>query len=511
MNADEIKKDEVILKELRENFNSPAIQAKLSQIEQKYNLTAKSADFRLLTEKVFAGEEDLDEFVDALIDKLDIDIEQAVDIDDEMYSEVFYDKEDEVLELYEKLNKGRKGGDPSQAENDAAEIDAIKTSLPRLVSGAIDYEKIANQILARLNFSAEDKVLEARFRNLVIAFLKEIRDVIETREILLRPQKIGGLGMNETESDQAIKILKDEALKLAQAKTVGISEKPKSELERMIGGAEKLETKKLETRDANVLKSSTNGELLVTSYQLPVTSDGGAEKSAAVERFRQEIKKAEKKFKAPYLEPEEEIEAPRTLPQNHKAPQIAEQKDAVRDFDLSRKPEAAKPKPLLPVAGATVQSPVRIKIDEIKVARKIEPAVSQAAPKKFTIPRPAILSRPQMEGARQTPRLLGPLEEIESITLTDFRKWSAEPYEAAERLEEKIKILEEESYEKRSLAIKAWRHSPLYWLYVRTGAASMEEKKTMGSIIEDWQAKGLEVLTQKEFEAIADLNRRLSL
>ncbi|HCU47477.1 TPA: hypothetical protein DIC39_00205 [Patescibacteria group bacterium] len=58
-------------------------------------------------------------------------------------------------------------------------------------------------------------------------------------------------------------------------------------------------------------------------------------------------------------------------------------------------------------------------------------------------------------------------------------------------------------------AVRAWQASPVYQLYLTLGRESIEQAKSVDSIIATRQADGQETLTLAEFEAIADLNQKL--
>jgi hypothetical protein len=65
------------------------------------------------------------------------------------------------------------------------------------------------------------------------------------------------------------------------------------------------------------------------------------------------------------------------------------------------------------------------------------------------------------------PTEVGPIEEIRSVTLTDFRRLSHNPTEAAARLKQKFINLQSESILLYLDAWDAWRMSPLYQEYVK--------------------------------------------
>ena len=104
----------------------------------------------------------------------------------------------------------------------------------------------------------------------------------------------------------------------------------------------------------------------------------------------------------------------------------------------------------------------------------------------------------------------GPVEEIKSLKLDEFRRLGASPKEATERILQKIDLLGDESIIKRSEGIKAWHDSEVYRLYLAIGATSMAEKKPIEQVIREYKEAGKPYLAPEEFNEVADLNSKLS-
>jgi hypothetical protein len=83
------------------------------------------------------------------------------------------------------------------------------------------------------------------------------------------------------------------------------------------------------------------------------------------------------------------------------------------------------------------------------------------------------------------PANLGPVDEIRYFTLTDFRRLSANPSEAASRLAQKFTNLRDESYILYMNALEAWRGSPLFNDYIGASASSLNLKKKVAENLAD--------------------------
>ena len=108
------------------------------------------------------------------------------------------------------------------------------------------------------------------------------------------------------------------------------------------------------------------------------------------------------------------------------------------------------------------------------------------------------------------PRLIGPVEELGSLTLADFRNLGDNDAAGSVRkIFSKITLLGQESFVKKAEGIKAWRQSPAYQLYLEQGSESLESGRDIREVARARQSKAQPSLTEAEFNAIIDLNKRL--
>lgn len=155
---------------------------------------------------------------------------------------------------------------------------------------------------------------------------------------------------------------------------------------------------------------------------------------------------------------------------------------------------------------------------EIKptVRQSLKSPVAKAQP--IPIPKPASIvrvvartdeSKPKIEDVKFEPKLIGPIEEIGSMTPIEFRRLGGEPIQAIEKIIQKIDLLEEESFVEKTQAIKAWKNSPINRLYLELGDQSMEEKISIKDVIAKRQQNNQPYLSEEELDAIIELNHRL--
>jgi hypothetical protein len=103
-------------------------------------------------------------------------------------------------------------------------------------------------------------------------------------------------------------------------------------------------------------------------------------------------------------------------------------------------------------------------------------------------------------------KMQGPLEELAAVDLTIFRRLGETPEQSVKKIENKIRLLEQESYTRRQQGVSAWRHSPIYAQYLALGEESFSAGKPVEEIIAAKVKAGQPVLSTAEFEAIAELN-----
>lgn len=80
---------------------------------------------------------------------------------------------------------------------------------------------------------------------------------------------------------------------------------------------------------------------------------------------------------------------------------------------------------------------------------------------------------------------VGPIQEIQLMSLQDFRRLSANPVEAASRLKQKFQNLQDESYLLYLDGLKAWRQSPLFNSYMTAVESSLVARQPLSVVTAD--------------------------
>lgn len=116
---------------------------------------------------------------------------------------------------------------------------------------------------------------------------------------------------------------------------------------------------------------------------------------------------------------------------------------------------------------------------------------------------------PRLDDVKVVPKIMGPLEELEYLDLTNFRRLGKTPEEMTSKIFSKIKLLEKEGYDKMIAAISAWKNSPVNRMYLKIIQAAIANGKTVKEITSS-QTKDNSSLSWEEIQAVINLNSRLS-
>ncbi len=342
----------------------------------------------------------------------------------------------------------------------------------------VKLEQKIDHIIEELNLEFESEKFRQRFEDIITLYLKEVQSKVETKILLKREKDIGGLGLKEKKINKVLNVIEKGKTPESQEKEQNIKkeveEKPKkqsqkkdqkskdkSETERE---SEKKEIKKPKSKAIDKNKLNDYDKLLKDKeFQGSPQKESDFKKQAQdifddISQEKEDIKK--EKFKKEKLKKEEK---------NKKAKQ-------------TKKEKAQKIKP--------------------KVRRKYQKK-QEKSQKDFKIP-----EREKKFDSKPTQRAHGPIGEIRILTLEDFRRWGS-PKKAAQNIKDKINLLGEESVSKKAQAIKAWKNSQIYKLYLKIGEESINKEEPISEVIKEKQEKNLPTLTEKEFNTILELNEDL--
>lgn len=285
-------------------------------------------------------------------------------------------------------------------------------------------------IVRASNLTFSDPLLSERFKRVVEARLRDIRDTLETKNLLMKTIAAGGLGITSLEAELATNLIEAEY----QALT-GLATATKRRESSQFEASAKLTT---QARDAaRATLEAANRE----------------------DRFYKIAEKSKKLQEAEVLLPTSI--APST---EHLVPSVVVPKAPVREVVLS------------PASVSPSQSGKPL-VEDVKVVRKIA----------------------------------GPIDELATMTIVEFRRLSKDPREAALKIRDKVELLKEEGFERYLAAVRAWQSSEPNRMYLGLTREALGKNTSVPTLIQEKLQTTQTTLTLDEFHAILSLNGQLQM
>ena len=340
-----------------------------------------------------------------------------------------------------------------------------------------DYHSLAELIMAESGYDVKgDEVIFGRFKNIIVARLKDVRDELETTEALKKSRKIGGLEMTNEEAGRIISLIRD---KIGQGLLDLTKEKPAEARKAIIFPAKKPFVRGKITLAAKKRESSVREERIGEELEETKINNLSKEQPEPVGvRATPEIME-EDGLPVIKLPPGGELLAkPRFVSQ------------IINQFPQPLK-SPAQPK-FVTEPETNLPSPQ----PQIKI-RPIQP------------PKAMRYGKPSVDGVRVEPILVGPVEELGMMTLINFRRLGETPHQAIARIKEKVDLLEKDSYAKKLAGIEAWHKSEVNRFYRLLGQEGLRQGRSIDDIINERLRENKPTLSVEEFNSVMELNRSL--
>jgi hypothetical protein len=319
-----------------------------------------------------------------------------------------------------------------------------------------DYTDIATSVILSFGYPASDEVMVKRLGSIVIARLKDVRDEMETKENLMKGRKVGGMDFSEADAERILRIIKSV----------------------VAGGSPPVDSG---VASEELFDDSATDE----EIEMPLAGKSSVKSSALTIEMEDGL---------PVIRmPDDLMVKPRD------GSEILE-----KQLGLTPLPKTEKKESQLPSSAQDVK---------LKVVKDLPLPQPQPFAKKETftgnlaVPRPT--SRPNLDDVKFSKKLMGPIEELENMTLIDFRRLSPDPTVVTAKVKEKIDLLEKEYFGKKIEGIAAWHKNEVSKFYRLLGQAAMAEGKDIETIIKERLTSGKPTLSLEEFHAVMELNRAL--
>lgn len=450
---DYLQKFNNLPKDLRDQVSSSSAMAALADLENKYR-----TDLAMTVMKVMIKSLSIQNLPIHFVSELALSAEQAQNLAQEMKDKIFFRVAD-YLELGASTR-------------------------------AWDLDKNVSLLIKETGLNLPSENLVARFKMIIATYLKGIRNKIDTRAALAKDVKIGGLNLNDSEIDRVIKVCEQDAFKnlaYAAAPVLGAAPKPSAPA----------------TRLGKIMAAAEvpRPNVKIAEYDLKQAIASGQIKKPAALDPRHELVEPAKELDLP----QPELAAAALTATPVKAPSVVGAPQPV----FVQKPVATPiaSRQFAPSASAPIISIPPPPLPVAPVTAPVGPAKTPAAPSR---PAPAPSNvRPQMHDIKPMPKVMGPLEELQFLDIVNFRRLGKTPAESTAKIFAKIKLLEEDGYDKMVAGVHAWRQSLVNRLYLALVREAVNKNRPLQAELADRQKENKESLNWEEIQAIMALNSKL--
>lgn len=456
-----LKKFNQLPPEVKNQLSAPAILKSLEDLEKRFKVKLSKIFIKLAVDDL-----SFDEAVDYLSRHFNLSQPAAQVIRDELASilaGVNRDTPPSAPAPEIKSKDSPVGAGFAFAMEDEKEVKdltkKIQPAAPRL-----DYNLLTGEIITAFGEAPKDELLLRRLRNIIVARLRDVRDELETIEALEKEKSRGGLEFSPEASRRLIMITRE------KIKSGPLTVKTPQSEAKIDFPAKKPFTQEIKTIQE---KKSEEMKARWVAAESAKVKDAGSKLNVAAPT-------------KPFIKKENGLPVV----------EIPDSKELLPDKSFEQ--------PVNKSASASFKKPAPVAQPEIKPEPKI--FSHPIPPKALSGQTP---DRPNLDGVKFVKKLFGLIEELNSMTLIEFRRLSENPKEATAKIKEKIDLLEKESYRRRLEGVDAWQQSEVNRFYRLLGQKSLAESRGVETIINERLAIGKPTLTIEEFNAIMELNQSL--
>lgn len=172
--------------------------------------------------------------------------------------------------------------------------------------------------------------------------------------------------------------------------------------------------------------------------------------------------------------------------------------------------ETIKPELLSEKKGSPVTNMSEVVEQEVDVVSASD--VKKESPARSKEPDIPVVQKTPVDTVKQpeyTTSLIGPLEELHTMDLKDFRQLAGSPMAQAQKVQAKIDTIGESSVAEKLAAIKAWKESQVMNAYLVAGKDSVMSGDSIVDVINKQLLSDPGAITLDEFNAIMELNENL--
>ncbi len=349
---------------------------------------------------------------------------------------------------------------------EAADLGGAATQAANAVATAplsLHQNELVQAVLGADSLQDRSEDLQKRWKMIVEARIGGARDAAKTRSMLELSEAAGGLGLSASEALRLANLLEQTASSFEKRReefsVIEKNERVKNQAAAIMAGPE-----------ANDRKTQAQlNERFVAMFG-----------KGAVEEMRRETRR--------------EIESP------EKAHPGESSRSHVAPFNLNPAPVAAPQSvsaPAAPAAPVNAEAPKYVP----KVPDKLRALIDADSPI-FPLKAPAAPVQKKSADIRPGMKLIGPVDELRTMSLVDFRRLSNDVSVRIQKIRSRIEVIAEDGPHEKIRAIQAFEQSDPVRLYREILKRSLIEQKSTEVLCEEYKKQGKEFLDLDEIAAL---------
>ena len=407
-------------------------------------------------------------------------------------------------------------------------------SIPRVSLRPLSYGAAARRIAsnAKLSILSEESV--RRLREILISYLKGVRTQEQVIEILTRSQTDGGMGFARTQADTLFQSMVD-FLGTTQVMSEEEYARWYQEYQQKAEAGETDEEKEeAETAAATgeeeavmVPKFATTGSLVLDqALERSLAEIGDIGKDGYL------LKRVRNTISTRLRDVRNAIQLKEILSRDEKvggvglaADQVeriagiveriyTETRDSIATEEKSRIQTTMDEQKKMIVERRQRESEEHAQWykDKVVAARPEEVAKQLLASMQAQAASGQVQAKPtSMDGVVPPVRLTGLAEELGGMTIDGFRRLSKDPDQSAKQIVRKLETLKQESFERWTEGVEAWRRSPLQQQYLKLVTESFRDAKPVAQLAEERRRTEPGAPSAAELGAIIWMNTQIQL
>ena len=325
---------------------------------------------------------------------------------------------------------------------------------------SLHQNELVQAVLGADSLQDRSEDLQKRWKMIVEARIGGARDAAKTRSMLELSEAAGGLGLSASEALRLANLLEQTASSFEKRReefsVIEKNERVKNQAAAIMAGPE-----------ANDRKTQAQlNERFVAMFG-----------KGAVEEMRRETRR--------------EIESP------EKAHPGESSRSHVAPFNLNPAPVAAPQSVPAPAAPANTEAPKYVP----KVPDKLRALIDADSPI-FPLKAPAAPVQKKSADIRPGMKLIGPVDELRTMSLVDFRRLSNDVSVRIQKIRSRIEVIAEDGPHEKIRAIQAFEQSDPVRLYREILKRSLIEQKSTEVLCEEYKKQGKEFLDLDEITAL---------